>query len=72
MDSEFWDRHFTQAHVAKELGVSRQNVQQRVKRGSIPSNRDPKGSPGIPKDWLFTTLALRSRGNKGEEVPNGE
>ena len=69
MDNEFWSLHFTQSHVAKELGVSRQNVQQRVKRGSIPSNRDSKGAPGIPKDWLFTTLALR---NRRKEATDGE
>ena len=62
MENEFWSLHHKEAYVAKVLGVSRQNIQQRVKRGSIPCNRDEKGVPGIPKAWLETTLALRNRG----------
>lgn len=69
MDNEFWDQHFTQADVARLLGVSRQNIQQRVKRGSIPSSRDSGGLLGIPKDWFFTTVALR---NRTKEVAYGE
>ena len=62
MENEFWSLHHKEAYVAKALGVSRQNIQQRVKRGSIPSNRDEKGQPGIPKAWLEQTLAMRNRG----------
>ena len=68
MENSFWDIHLTQAAVAKELGVSRQNIQQRIKRGSIPSNRDARGIPGIPRPWLEQTLAMRNR--KIREVEN--
>ena len=61
MENSFWDMHLTQAAVAKALGVSRQNIQQRIKRGSIPSSRDERGVPGIPRPWLEDTLAMRSR-----------
>jgi hypothetical protein len=58
----FWDDHVSLSHVARKLGSSRQNVQQRVNRGSIPSARDTNGKIGVPIEWLNETLLMRERG----------
>lgn len=57
----FWKTHVSLSVVARELGVSRQNIHQRGKRGSIPIEVDEHGKPGVPKEWLEETLRMRAR-----------
>jgi IS30 family transposase len=52
--------------TAKLLGVSRQNISQRVKRGSIPSGI-VNGIPRVPEDWVYQTLAMRNRDKNQNE-----
>lgn len=41
--------HLSQSYVARELGVSRQAVNQLIKRGKIPC---VMGTNKIPREWL--------------------
>ena len=59
MNDEFWKLHFTCAEVGRKLGCSRQNVWQRVKKGSIPSDVSPSGECGVPVGWVEEVLRSR-------------
>ena len=65
MVDEFWANHLTCAEVGRKLGCSRQNVHQRVKKGSIPSSVGPAGEVGVPIEWVKELLEARDlRGNE--------
>lgn len=61
MNDSFWDTHYTMAATARIMGCKRQNIHQRAKRGSIPSEVSPEGVIGIPMEYVMETLALRNR-----------
>lgn len=63
--SSFWDKNYTMAEAARKLGTSRQNIQQRVRRGSLRCAVDDDGSIGIPIEYVEETLRLRKRGKEG-------
>lgn len=67
MQDAFWSQHLTLAEAGRKLGMSRQNVHQRVNRGSIPSAVDESGKRGVPIEFVNKDVELRGDvdGNEG-------
>lgn len=66
--------HLSQSYVARELGVSRQAVNQLIKRGKIPC---VEGTNKIPREWMesedgqkrkHTLKALPVEANRGADA----
>lgn len=57
---QFWNTHLTMSEAARKLGCSRQNIKQRVSRGSIPSASHPMtGIPGIPIQYVQDEIQMK-------------
>lgn len=59
MKDEFWSQHLSLSEAARRLGVSRQNIHQRVGRGSVPSAVDATGARGVPLSFIEDELSKR-------------
>lgn len=52
------------AEAARRLGCSRQNVYQQAMKGRIPCERNEKGQPCVPVEWIDKRLGSLGNGRE--------
>lgn len=64
----FWASHLTCAEAGRKMGCTRQNVNQRVHKGSIPHEKSPSGEVGVPLYWVEDYITAHNQKEKGSSL----